>query len=155
LGFCKAVYFSICRVCGYRNINIGVALMVAIKANQAYSATALAKSSAGFRNSVSKSASRRSIVASFLRPEFMVGCSERRLAVPADLLPVFLALYSLPPSCLETNGGSPFNLQEDTTMSNDPARIEKAVHLFSQLPLEKQHFFLIFLRTWISYWGLL
>jgi len=128
--------------------------MVAIKANQAYSATALAKSSAGFRN---PNTERRQALPSsvFFSPAVYGGLYlwgalvASRCSVPVFLTP----LYSLPPSCLETKGGSFQKRTEDTTMSNDPACIEKAVRLFSQLPLEKQHFFLIFLRTWISHWG--
>ena len=48
---------------------------------------------------------------------------------------------------IETNGGSSLNKPEDTTMSNDPACIEKAVRLFAQLPYSKQYICLTILKN--------
>ena len=52
---------------------------------------------------------------------------------------------------ISINGGSFQKRTEDAIMDDDARN--KAVRLFSQLPIEKQHFFLIFLRTWIAYQG--
>ena len=103
---------------------------------------------AGFRNPNHKSTNRvlvRCVL--FLRPKFMVGCAERRYAPSVYLVAVFLTLYSLPPSCLETNGGSSQNSQEDTIMDD----VRNAVWLFSQLSDQDQQFILIFLQTWIEF----
>lgn len=52
---------------------------------------------------------------------------------------------------ISINGGSFQKRTEDANMSNKDTRIEKAVHLFSKLSFEKQQFFLIFLRTLVSF----
>ena len=112
--------------------------MLANAINQAYCASALAKSSAGINTPTSASAIWRSIVASFLRPKFnggrVRGSFERRSRAgsvnsdsPATLL-------------FNTNVGSSLNLHEEAIM--DDARIQKAVHLFSQLPYRKQFIYL-------------
>ena len=121
--------------------------MLATAIKEAYSATAPTHLGAGINTPTSVSAIWRSLEASFLRPKFnggrVRGSFERRSLAgkvnsdsPATLL-------------IDLNGGSPFNLQEDAIMDDDARH--KAVRLFAQLPLEKQHFFLLFLKTWIAY----
>ena len=108
-----------------------------------YSGGALAKSSAGIHKPNYTSANGRSSEASFFTPKFYDGlirgaASARRVSscigIVNSVKPVTLLLHN--------NGGSSQNEHEDTTMSNDPARIEKAVHLFSQLSPEKQFIYL-------------
>ena len=126
--------------------------MIAITTKQAYSATAPTHLGAGFRN---PNTERRQALPSsvFFSPAVYGGLYlwgalvASRCSVPVFLTP----LYSLPPSCLETKGGSFQKRTEDAIMDDDARN--KAVRLFSQLPIEKQHFFLIFLRTWIAYRG--
>ena len=111
--------------------------MLANAINQAYCASALAKSSAGIHKP-SKSAIWRSFVASFLRPKFIGG----RVRGSFERRPLAGIVNSDSPAALliHNNGGSPFNLQEEAIM--DDARIQKAVHLFAQLPYRKQFIYL-------------
>ena len=83
-----------------------------------YSEGALAKSSAGIRNP-STERIKALTQSAFLSPKVYGGLYREARVANRSSVPVFLALYSLPPSCLETNGGSFQNITEDTTMSND------------------------------------
>ena len=118
--------------------------MIANAIKQAYSGTALAKSSVGIRTP-SKSTNRvLSRCALFLLPvvydRLCRGDSSRRpLAGSSN------SVQSV--TLIRTSGGSSLNQQEDTTMSNDLARIEKGCRLFSQLSHEKQFICLTILKN--------